>query len=166
MNKLIVLKQKISEWEQKGEIQYKYFNPKKKYNFIVILSFIRKEKPSIKSLKKLCGDTKFKFYTIENKYITSNITNLFLPLFLYKKIIYNELDKFNFKRPHIVRCIGDGFIGYLSSIISNYYSCKLIISIHTFVSLKVFIYYLTLKRKFFIYLILDLKKNHIIWQIK
>ncbi len=161
MNKLIVLNQKISEWEQKGEIQYKYFNPKKKYNFIVILSFIRKEKPSIKSLKKLCGDAKFKFYTIENKYITSNTTKYFLPLFLYKKIIYNELDKLNFKRPLIVRCIGDGFIGYLSSIISNYYSCKLIISIHTFVSLKVFLYYLTLKEKiFYLFNFRFKKKSH------
>ena len=58
MNKLIILNQKISEWEQKGEIQYKYFNPKK-YKFITILSFVTGEKPSTKSLKKLCGDSKF-----------------------------------------------------------------------------------------------------------
>ena len=82
MNKLIVLNQKISEWEQKGEIQYKYFNPKKKYNFIVILSFVEKEKPSTKSLKKLCGGSKFKFLTIENKYITSNLQNIFYLFFI------------------------------------------------------------------------------------
>ena len=134
----------------KGEIQYKYFNPKK--NIILLLFYLLlKRKNSTKSLKKLCGGSKFKFLTIENKYITRNSTKYFLPFFLYKKIIYKELDKHNLKKPHIVRCIGDGFIGYLSSIISNYYSCKLIISIHTFVSLKVFIYYLTLKEKIFIY---------------
>ncbi len=161
MNKLIVLNQKISEWEQKGEIQYKYFNPKKQYNFIAILSFVRKESPSIRSLKKLCGDSKFKFFTIENKYITSNSTKYFLPLFLYKKIIYRELEKLNLKKPHIVRCIGDGFIGYLSSIISNYYSCKLIISIHTFMSLKVFLCYLTLKEKiFYLFNFRFKKKSH------
>lgn len=159
MNKLIVLNQKISEWEQKGEIQYKYFNPKKKYNFIAILSFVEKEKPSTKSLKKLCGGSKFKFLTIENKYITRNSTKYFLPFFLYKKIIYKELDKLNLKKPHIVRCIGDGFIGYLSSIISNYYSCKLIISIHTFMSLKIFLYYLSFKEKIFHLLNLRFKKK-------
>ena len=79
MNKLIVLNQKISEWEQKGEIQYKYFNPKK-INFIAILSFVEKEKPSTKSLKKLCGGSKFKFLTIENKYET--LQNIFTFFFI------------------------------------------------------------------------------------
>ena len=69
MNKLIVLNQKISEWEKKGEIHCNYFNPQKKYNLIIILSFVKGGKPSISSLKKMCGKSKFVYYTIENKFI-------------------------------------------------------------------------------------------------
>ena len=147
MKKLIILNQKIIEWEKKGEIKQNYFNPNKKFKVITILSFVIGGKPSNHVLKKLCGNSKYEYFTVKNKLLTNNFFKYLLPLPFYKTIVNKELKTLNLLKPDIVRCIGDGYVGYISSLISKYYKSKLIISIHTFISLKIFLIYLTLKEK-------------------
>ena len=47
MKKLIILNQRIIDWENKGEIKQNYFNPNKKFKIITILSFVTGGKPLI-----------------------------------------------------------------------------------------------------------------------
>ncbi len=147
MKKLIILNQKIIEWEKKGEIKQNYFNPNKKFKVITILSFVTEGKPSNHVLKKLCGTSKYDYFTVKNKLLTNNFFRYLLPLSFYKAIVNKELKSLNLLKPDIIRCIGDGYVGYISSLISKYYKSKLIISIHTFISFKIFLIYLTFKEK-------------------
>ena len=147
MKKLIILNQKIIEWEKKGEIKQNYFNPNKKFKVITILSFVIGGKPSNHVLKKLCGSSKYEYFTAKNKLLTNNFFRYLLPLPFYKTIVNKELKTLNLLKPDIVRCIGDGYVGYISGLISKYFKSKLIISIHTFVSFKIFLIYLTFKEK-------------------
>ena len=139
MKKLIILNQKIIEWEKKGEIKQNYFNPNKKFKVITILSFVTEGKPSNHVLKKLCGTSKYDYFTVKNKLLTNNFFRYLLPLSFYKAIVNKELKSLNLLKPDIIRCIGDGYVGYISSLISKYYKSKLIISIHTFISFKIFL---------------------------
>ena len=147
MKKLIILNQKIIEWEKKGEIKQNYFNPNKKFKVITILSLVTEGKPSNHVLKKLCGNSKYEYFTVKNKLLTNNFFRYLLPLSFYKAIVNKELETLNLLKPDIIRCIGDGYVGYISSLISKYYKSKLIISIHTFISFKIFLIYLTFKEK-------------------
>ncbi len=155
MIKLIIINQSIKEWQLKGEIHKGYFNPKKNYKLIIILSFKSNDQPSYKALKILCEKSKFKFINIKNFFLTNNYIRYLLPKFLLKVIIKRELKILNLKKPQLVRCIGDGFIGYISTIIAGFYSCKSTISIHRYISLKIFFKYLSIKEK--IFFLLDLR---------
>mgnify|MGYP001170930327 CR=1 FL=1 len=147
MKKLVILNQRIIDWEKKGEIKYNYFNPNKKFKIITILSFVTNGKPSDRVLKKLCGSSQYQYLTVKNKLLTNNYFRYLLPLSFYKTIVNKELKTLNLLKPDIVRCIGDGYVGYISGLISKYFKSKLIISIHTFVSFKIFLIYLTFKEK-------------------
>ncbi len=147
MKKLIILNQRIIDWEKKGEIKQNYFNPNKKFKIITILSFVTGGKPSDHVLKKLCGNSKYEYFTVNNKLLTNNFFRYLLPLSFYKAIVNKELKTLNLLKPDIVRCIGDGYVGYISGLISKYFKSKLIISIHTYVSLKIFLIYLNFKEK-------------------
>ena len=147
MKKLIILNQKIIEWEKKGEIKQNYFNPNKKFKVITILSFVKGGEPSNHVLKKLCGNSKYQYLTVKNKLLTNNYFKYLLPLPFYKAIVNKELKTLNLLKPDIIRCIGDGYVGYIAGLISKYYKSKLIISIHTFISLKIFLIYLNFKEK-------------------
>ena len=76
MRKLIILNQKIIEWEKKGEIKKNYFNPNKKFNDITILSFVIGGRPSNHVLKKLCGNSKYEYFTVKNKLLTNSLRRL------------------------------------------------------------------------------------------
>ncbi len=161
MKKLIILNQRIVDWEKKGEIQKNYFNPDNKYKKIIIISFLKKGKPSNESLKIICGKAKFEYIEIKNFFLTNNFIRFFLPFFLYKNLINNELSHLKLEKPSTVRCFGDGYIGYLSSLISSYYSCPIIISIHTYFKLDIFLKYYSIREKIFYLLNLRFKsKSH------
>ena len=60
MNLLIIVNERISNWEDKGEITDNYFNPDNYFDNITILNLVKNENVSNKTLKKLCGKAKFK----------------------------------------------------------------------------------------------------------
>lgn len=159
MKKLIVLNQRIIDWEKKGEIQKNYLNQFNKFDKIIILSFIKNDKVSKRSLKILCGSAIFEFKQIKSILLTNNYIRYFLPFFVYKILIRKELKNLRIEKPNSINCIGDGFIGYMSCIISVFYSCNVTISIHTFISFKIFLKYYSFKEKIFFLLNLRFKNS-------
>tara|TARA_X000001036_G_C20593054_1_gene771643 strand:+ start:71 stop:1180 length:1110 start_codon:yes stop_codon:yes gene_type:complete len=159
MKKLVIINQRVLDWEKKGEIQQNYLNQNNKFNKIMILSFIKNDKVSKRSLQILCGSAIFEFKKVKNGLLTNNYIRYFLPLFFYKILIKKELKNLKFEKPSLVVAIGDGFVGYMSSIISNFYSCNVTISIHTFTSFKIFFKYYSFKEKIFFLLNLRFKKQ-------
>ena len=149
MKKLIILNQRIFDWEKKGEIQKNYLNQNNKFNKIIILSFIKNDKVSKRSLKILCGSATFEYKKVKSILLTNNYIRYFLPLFFYKILIEKELKRLKLEKPTLIKAIGDGFIGYVSCVISNFYSCNVTISIHTFTSFKIFFKYYSFKEQIF-----------------
>ncbi len=159
MKKLIILNQRIFDWEKKGEIQKNYLNQNNKFNKIIILSFIKNDKVSKRSLKILCGSATFEYKKVKSILLTNNYIRYFLPLFFYKILIEKELKRLKLEKPTLIKAIGDGFIGYVSCVISNFYSCNVTISIHTFTSFKIFFKYYSFKEQIFFLLNLRFKNQ-------
>ena len=161
MPKLIILNQRIKDWEVKGEIQENYFNPEYKFEKIIIISLVHSESPSNSSLKKLCGSEKFQYFNINSFLLRSNFFKYILPNSLYKFLIFRELNSLDLSKVKTIHSIGDGFPGLIAGIISKKLACRLIISVHSYVNLSIFLKYLSFKEKVFYLLNLRFKeKSH------
>lgn len=144
---LIVINQRIDGWEKKGEIIKNYFNRYNLYKKIYIISLLNSDKPSKNTLKTLCGSNKYEFIKIRSKILQIKIIKYLFPLSFYNNLILKNLQNIKLEKPNHVKSIGDGFSGFIASIIARYYKTKLFISIHSFVSFKVFFLYMNLKEK-------------------
>jgi len=144
---LIVINQRIDNWEEKGELLENYFNKHKLFKKIYIISLLKSDNPSKSTLITLCGSKQFKFIKLKAKIFQLKIIKYLLPLRFYKILILNNLEQFNIDKPDIIKSVGDGFSGFIGSILANHYKVNLFISIHTFVSPKIFFLYMNLKEK-------------------
>ena len=147
MNLLIILNERISDWEDKGELIENYFNPKNYFDNITILNLVRNENVSNKTLKKLCGKAKFKILICKNRFLTNKFFQFFFPMFIIKKIISQELIFLKSEKMNIIQSIGDGFSAYVSAVISEIFKVKFFLSIHTVVNSFIFYKFLSLREK-------------------
>ncbi len=147
MNKLVVLDQKLIDWVTKGEVKKNYFNPDKLYREITILALVKSKKPSKYILKKLCGTQSFRYIEFNSEFLSNNFLKYFIPFYLYKLLILKELKSLRICKPKVIFCIGDGYSGYISGVISEIFNCRLIISLHSFTNFKIFLKYFSFKEK-------------------
>lgn len=147
MNVLIVLNERISDWEEKGEIIENYFNPKNYFDKITILNLVKNEKVKKKTLQKLCGKAKFRIYFCKNRILTSKIFQFFFPVYIIKKFIINEFIFLKSEKINIIQSIGDGFSAFVSAILSDELKVKFFLSIHTVINSFIFYNLLSFKEK-------------------
>lgn len=147
MSLFIVVDQKIMDWERKGEIVENYFNPENIFNDIIVFSLIQNGKPSNEILKKLCGTKNYKYIEINNFFLKNKFSKYFLPKFIYKKLIFFELNSLNIKKPKLIQSIGDGFSGFIANLIARKFKIKSFLTIHSFVSFEIFFNYMNIKEK-------------------
>ena len=147
MNKLVVIDQKLIDWVTKGEVKKNYFNPDKLYKEITILALVRSKKPSKSILKKLCGTRSFRYIEFNSKFLVNNFFKYLIPFYLYKLLILKELKSLSICKPKIIFCIGDGYSGYISGVISEIFNCRLVLSLHSFTNSTIFLKYFSFKEK-------------------
>ena len=147
MNLLIILNERISDWEDKGELIENYFNPKNYFDNITILNLVKNENVSNKTLRKLCGKAKFKIFVCKNRVLTNKIFQFFCPMFIIKKIISQEFIFLKSEKLNIIQSIGDGFSAYVSAVMSEVFKVKFFLSIHTVVNSFIFYKFLSLREK-------------------
>ena len=159
MLKIVILNQNISDWGKKGELQNNYFNFQKRFKSLIIISLGKYPKPSNKILQTLCGTDNYSYYSFQNFILNHKFLKYLLPSFAYKILIFRELKNLNLPKPKLLLSVGDCYCGFISGIIASYLKSSLVVSIHTYESLKVFICLMSFKEKIFFLLNKRFKKK-------
>ena len=154
MNLLIIVNERISNWEDKGEITDNYFNPDNYFDNITILNLVKNENVSNKTLKKLCGKAKFKIFICKNGILTSKVFQFFCPMIIIKSITLQEFAFLKSEKFNIIQSIGDGFSSFVSAILSEKFKISFFLSIHTVVNSFIFYHFLSFKEKIIFILVI------------
>lgn len=147
MNLLIIVNERISDWEDKGEITDNYFNPDNYFDNITILSLVNNENVSNKTLKIICGKAKFKIFICKNRILTNKFLQFFCPMIIIKNIALQEFSFLKSEKINIIQSIGDGFSSFVSAILSEKFKISFFLSIHTVVNSFIFYHFLSFKEK-------------------
>jgi len=130
MHLMVVLEDRISEWEAKGEILDGYFNPAGAFDTVTVLGLVG-DRPEDSTVARLCAPAR-------HRYVNAGINRreLLLATFglrpgLFESWLARRIGEVASDPPDVVRAYGDGLAAVAAAVIGRESQTPYAVSIHT-----------------------------------
>ncbi|HCP00628.1 MAG: hypothetical protein CL573_06475 [Alphaproteobacteria bacterium] len=129
MHLMVILEDRISEWESKGEILEGYFNPAGAFETVTVFGLVA-DQPDVATLERLCAPAC-------HQYINAGIDRRYLMLStagLRPELLFRRLRRLTplvpLSRPDVIRGYGDGLAAVAAAAVSHETGTPFAVSVH------------------------------------
>ncbi|WP_417810380.1 glycosyltransferase family 4 protein [Thalassospira alkalitolerans] len=130
MHQLVILDDRISDWEVKGEIQPGYFNPCGMFDHITIVS-LWQDTPSEDAIIRLCQPAEPHFIALGHSRTRLTLLTLGLRPFLLQLVLREFIKTTKAMAPDIIRCYGESLGTVTGGLLKTILGIPLAVSLHT-----------------------------------
>ena len=130
MHQLVILDDRISDWEVKGEIQPGYFNPCGMFDHITIVS-LWQDTPSEDAIIRLCQPAEPHFISLGHSRTRLTLLTLGLRPFLLQLVLREFIKTTKAMAPDIIRCYGESLGTVTGGLLKTILGIPLAVSLHT-----------------------------------
>ncbi len=130
MRLIVVTQDRLSDWEDKGEIVYGYFNPANVFDFVDIV-LLNNDQPKFELLKILCGGVPFQVYNLPLLTHSVLIKTLGWQSRLLNRHYKQIIKLLQSNRRTVVRAYETDLASYSAYIIAKELECEYAVSLHS-----------------------------------
>ena len=130
MRLTVITQDRLSAWEEKGEIVQGYFNPANRFDAVDIV-LLNDDSPSPQLLKTLCGEVPFRIFNLPLITPKLMFTTLGWRSFLIKFKLGALFEWISLSPPDVIRAYETNLATYCANAIAQKFNRKYVISLHS-----------------------------------
>lgn len=130
MHQLVILDDRVSDWETKGEIQQGYFNPAGLFDQVTVIS-LWQDSPTAETISSLCFPANAQFVSLGLSRLHLAASTLGLRPFLLKYALRKLFTTTENLSPDIIRCYGESLGTVISGMLKRKLGIPFAVSLHT-----------------------------------